>query len=460
MLKINNKIHLAVIFALSATGNVNATEWVTSITNGTATFDDWGYVGPNGRTAQDFGSINGFGGLAEGNTLDSNGGIGQIQHVITTGPDGLTPDAMSADNFGYYPELFTDSVMDSQVNFYDQAYTTVAGSTFNNMQIDYDGDYHIAREDMSFEYYKTFDYVKDPDGSKLRFADDGTYDTAIQFKPYALSDATGWCGSVLASNPGALEAMAGQVQFDFVFESFVGRKGLEGEGTPGEGSLQIVPDFQMRSYGSLTIDMEQPDGTTYTYTADAVVNNTNPTTGSVNPDTGLNEVGGAGVDEDYYNKVSFMGGGSVSPTVFVRLFDTSTYDAATQTVFYQQNIDQVFADDGSIIAIYDANGNFVEAQDAVTGEVLQNVVRHKNAFSGYGFILRADGDRIIDGFDFSTYSDFSGVPASAYDAAGNLINLEGNIIQDLSASAVPVPAAVWLFGSGLLALVGVSRRKK
>jgi hypothetical protein len=27
-------------------------------------------------------------------------------------------------------------------------------------------------------------------------------------------------------------------------------------------------------------------------------------------------------------------------------------------------------------------------------------------------------------------------------------------------SSVPVPAAVWLFGSGLLGLVGVARRKK
>jgi len=31
-------------------------------------------------------------------------------------------------------------------------------------------------------------------------------------------------------------------------------------------------------------------------------------------------------------------------------------------------------------------------------------------------------------------------------------------IADLS--AVPVPAAVWLFGSGLLGLVGVARRRK
>ena len=33
-------------------------------------------------------------------------------------------------------------------------------------------------------------------------------------------------------------------------------------------------------------------------------------------------------------------------------------------------------------------------------------------------------------------------------------------IDNVSVSAVPVPAAVWLFGSGLLGLVGVARRKK
>jgi len=31
---------------------------------------------------------------------------------------------------------------------------------------------------------------------------------------------------------------------------------------------------------------------------------------------------------------------------------------------------------------------------------------------------------------------------------------------DVGASAVPVPTAVWLFGSGLLGLIGVARRKK
>jgi len=36
----------------------------------------------------------------------------------------------------------------------------------------------------------------------------------------------------------------------------------------------------------------------------------------------------------------------------------------------------------------------------------------------------------------------------------------GNSLTVLSVSSVPVPAAVWLFGSGLIGLIGVARRKK
>ena len=42
------------------------------------------------------------------------------------------------------------------------------------------------------------------------------------------------------------------------------------------------------------------------------------------------------------------------------------------------------------------------------------------------------------------------------------LNLNGPNSYDgtFEVSSVPVPAAVWLFGSGLLGLIGVARRKK
>ena len=39
-------------------------------------------------------------------------------------------------------------------------------------------------------------------------------------------------------------------------------------------------------------------------------------------------------------------------------------------------------------------------------------------------------------------------------------NIGGFIDTFGSATAVPVPAAVWLFGTGLLGLIGVARRKQ
>ncbi len=48
----------------------------------------------------------------------------------------------------------------------------------------------------------------------------------------------------------------------------------------------------------------------------------------------------------------------------------------------------------------------------------------------------------------------------AQDDAGFLISGTWDVNSFSTSTAVPVPAAVWLFGSGLLGLVGVSRRGK
>lgn len=47
-----------------------------------------------------------------------------------------------------------------------------------------------------------------------------------------------------------------------------------------------------------------------------------------------------------------------------------------------------------------------------------------------------------------------------FDAAGNLYMVAQDQLSIVKLSSVPVPAAVWLFGSGLLGLMGMARRKK
>lgn len=97
----------------------------------------------------------------------------------------------------------------------------------------------------------------------------------------------------------------------------------------------------------------------------------------------------------------------------------------------------------------------------------------------------ADGGNVADAFSstanntghvdtFWQGATFTGLAAGAYSyAIAGLTNVDwandnngvsawgGNlVIPGSSVSAVPVPAAAWLFGSALLGFVGVSRRKK
>lgn len=61
-------------------------------------------------------------------------------------------------------------------------------------------------------------------------------------------------------------------------------------------------------------------------------------------------------------------------------------------------------------------------------------------------------------FDVTTFTFLSQDPNASI-AANCTFELD-NTCPTVTASAVPVPAAVWLFGSGLLGLVGIARRKK
>jgi len=72
------------------------------------------------------------------------------------------------------------------------------------------------------------------------------------------------------------------------------------------------------------------------------------------------------------------------------------------------------------------------------------------SFTGFNFLAT-----------FGTFGSFSSVNL-AFDAGDD--NFNSNFASgtwgNYSTTVVPVPAAVWLFGSGLIGLVGVARRKK
>lgn len=392
------------------TGNAYTTYYDTATygpasNNGFITFYDWGYEGPNGAGANDF-YVPGSGGFDASD-------IGQIQNVITLDADGLTSDPAKRVRRDDEGGAFTNANMDTVVNFYRWAYTTVGGSTFDSMTIDRDGNYFVARDDMSFQYYDIFNY-SDVTGTNP----DSTYNTAINFQPYAVSDARGWCGSSTIANPNGLEIMAGQVSFDFAFDAYLAHT----HPVPGQGGgTQIVPDFIMRSYGNYVVDMgydTSPQSEFLRYYGSAVINNTNPLTGDL--------------DADFQNRVSFLGAGVVPRGVWVT---GDSYDENGNRILNPDSTWQVTVAGDGMDSLCNPDADTVRVDGAVCW---------RNSFAGYAFLMRADGSRELVYINPEGHSSYIATDPAAYESIGQ----------------VPVPAAAWLLGSGLVGLVAAGRRRK
>lgn len=312
--------------------------------SGTITFNDHGYSDYVNNYMSAGADV-----FQVGSGFDANR-VGQVQNVVTKDPDWLTSDPAKSvryDGFASDESPLSGTVarnanMDGTVNFFQWGYTTVGGSTFNNMQIDKAGNYHVAKNDMNFQMYDSFQYNNGVDPVY-------THDTYINFQPYAISDGRGWCGSVLASNPTALVPMAGQLTFDFAMDVW-----LNDEST-GVPATQYVEDFVMRSYGDYVLDVKTSGGFTQKFTGSAVINNTNPVTGLVDP--------------NYAGEVSFLGAGVLPAGVWV--LNDNTRD----------------------VQIVDAN--------------TPGATWHANQYAGYAFMLRADGTRVLISPEEAGWSDYT-----------------------------------------------------
>ncbi len=112
------------------------------------------------------------------------------------------------------------------------------------------------------------------------------------------------------------------------------------------------------------------------------------------------------------------------------------------------------------------------SDDNVTfGEILQltfdqevslNTVFFKNA--GHGTTFGGDFKLSVDAGDWDTLSLAYEFDANRIGTTFEFYNFNGGsgaefYINKLSVNAVPIPAAIWLFGTGLLGMVAVARRK-
>jgi len=114
-------------------------------------------------------------------------------------------------------------------------------------------------------------------------------------------------------------------------------------------------------------------------------------------------------------------------------------------------------------------GNFVGAAGSLSGSAIANIGDvDGDSIDDYSGTMVTGGQvgSAWGGFFGAVYYEvwkfniLSNTSASGFNVDTIAGTAGGDFAQYVSASAVPVPAAVWLFGSGLLGLVGVARRKK
>jgi hypothetical protein len=126
-----------------------------------------------------------------------------------------------------------------------------------------------------------------------------------------------------------------------------------------------------------------------------------------------------------------------------------------------------------LIANFDFDGNFLDGTLKIKGKVdtefgkakgtLMTATLGKFAYSGsllgfntHDIVCNSIINELIGGSGCtSNESVYIDLEKSGFDPT-----LKGFKSKGLSVASVPVPAAVWLFGSGLIALVGVTRRRK
>ena len=134
----------------------------------------------------------------------------------------------------------------------------------------------------------------------------------------------------------------------------------------------------------------------------------------------------------------------------------ATLDSSEAFIASQALLDQIFLD--STLGAFDSdptltNGCAYYGGCSVYTPVFPTTSGGVDYFTS---IFAANGE----GVDGKSVAYSFGVPATADSYTSGVAGDFVFAIWSNNISAVPVPAAVWLFGSGLIGLIGIARRKK
>ena len=137
-------------------------------------------------------------------------------------------------------------------------------------------------------------------------------------------------------------------------------------------------------------------------------------------------------------------------------------------VFYDENIVS-YNDDFAFDAAFDYDPAFSRTGDDCSADITAlgcNVAGEINGIGFGNFNGIADTATLVGTLSFTGLSvGVSPVTMATNDLpAGDWYDVDSNLMEvaynGAEVNVVPVPAAVWLFGTGLLGLIGVARRRK
>ncbi|MDH3888894.1 MAG: VPLPA-CTERM sorting domain-containing protein [Gammaproteobacteria bacterium] len=149
---------------------------------------------------------------------------------------------------------------------------------------------------------------------------------------------------------------------------------------------------------------------------------------------------------DYNNEPAMLAGQYVSASTYQEQTVGAGDVGSTWRFSYDAKMGNLEADSSAFA--YILTQDFVNGGEAFSSNDSTNLPAEWNR---YFVDLEISADMIGDNLTFGF-----GATAANYNGSGIFYDN----LEFAEVSAVPVPAAVWLFGSGLLGLVGVARRRK